>query len=81
MPAGRAEIRDTENEGIIIKYLTTPTEFVCTEDVVQGAVCQKMELGDLDSTGRPRPIPLDDSEFQIETDYVIEAIGQDTDIS
>ncbi len=81
MPAGKAEIRDTENEGIIIKYLTTPTEFVCTEDVVQGAVCQKMELGDLDSTGRPRPIPLDDSEFQVEADYVIEAIGQDTDIS
>jgi NADPH-dependent glutamate synthase beta subunit-like oxidoreductase len=80
MPAGKVEIRDTEDEGITIKYLTTPTEFVCTEDEIQGAVCKKMKLGDLDSTGRPRPIPIDDSEFKMEADYVIEAIGQDTDI-
>jgi NADPH-dependent glutamate synthase beta subunit-like oxidoreductase len=80
MPAGKAEIRDTEDEDIPIKFLTTPTEFVCDEDEFQGAVCKKVELGELDPSGRPRPIPIENSEFKVEADYIIEAIGQEPDL-
>ena len=54
---------------------------MCTDDEVVGAVCQKMELGDLDSSGRPTPIPLDNSYFKVDTDYIMEAIGQEPDLS
>ncbi|MFW9829913.1 MAG: FAD-dependent oxidoreductase [Candidatus Thorarchaeota archaeon] len=80
MPAGKAEIRDTEEEGISIKYLTNPVEFVCTENEFQIAVCQKVKLGDLDDSGRPKPILVDNSEFKIEADYIIEAIGQEPNL-
>lgn len=81
MPAGKIEIKDTEDEGILIKFLTEPTEFVCIENDFKGTICQKMELGELDSSGRPKPIPVANSEFKIETDYIIEAIGQEPDLS
>ncbi|MFX1234422.1 MAG: FAD-dependent oxidoreductase [Promethearchaeota archaeon] len=80
MPAGKAEIRDTEEEGIPIKYLTNPVEFVCTENEFQIAICQKVKLGDLDDSGRPKPILVDNSEFKIEADYIIEAIGQEPNL-
>jgi NADPH-dependent glutamate synthase beta subunit-like oxidoreductase len=80
MPAGKAEIKESEEEGVQIEFLTIPTQFVCTDDELVGAVCQKMELGDLDSSGRPTPIPLDNSYFEVDTDYVMEAIGQEPDL-
>ncbi len=81
MPAGTVEIEDTENEGIHIEFLIKPKEFYCTEDKSQGVVCQKIELGDIDASGRPTPIPIDDFEIKVEADYIIEAIGQDIDLS
>lgn len=81
MPAGKIEIRDTEDEGIPIIFLTNPTEFVCREEELKGAKCHKMELGELDPSGRPLPIPLQDTDFTIEANYVIEAIGQVPDVS
>ncbi|MFX1281205.1 MAG: FAD-dependent oxidoreductase [Promethearchaeota archaeon] len=81
MPAGKVEIEDTENEGISIEFLITPKEFYCTEDEIQGAVCQRIELGDPDETGRPTPSPIEDIEIKVEADYVIEAIGQETDLT
>ncbi|MBY9010135.1 MAG: FAD-dependent oxidoreductase [Candidatus Lokiarchaeota archaeon] len=80
MPAGKGEIQDTEDEGIAISYLIAPVKYVCTEDKIQGAVCQKIELGDPDSSGRPTPIPIDASNFNVEADYIIEAIGQEPDL-
>ncbi|MFX1481213.1 MAG: FAD-dependent oxidoreductase, partial [Promethearchaeota archaeon] len=80
MPAGKAEIRDTEEEGILIKYLTNPVEFVCTENEFQIAVCQKVTLGDVDESGRPKPILIDNSDFKIKADYLIEAIGQEPNL-
>ncbi|MFW9866447.1 MAG: FAD-dependent oxidoreductase [Candidatus Thorarchaeota archaeon] len=80
MPAGKVEIEDTENEGIEIKFLINPKEFQCAEDQDQGAVCQMMELGEYDESGRPKPYPIEDSEIKIEGDYIIEAIGQDPDL-
>ncbi|NHJ23271.1 MAG: dihydropyrimidine dehydrogenase [Candidatus Lokiarchaeota archaeon] len=81
MPAGKTEIADSEDEGIIIKYLTTPIEFVCIEEEFQGAVCKRMELGEPDSSGKPIVIPLEDSEFREEADFIIEAIGQRPDLT
>jgi len=81
MPAGKSEIEDTENEGIEIKFLMNPKEFQCTEDQVQGAVCQLVELGEYDESGRPTPFPIENSDIKIEADYIIEAIGQDPDLT
>ena len=80
MPAGIREIQETEEEGIKIKFLTQPTEFLCHEDEFQGAVCEKLKLGDIDDSGRPKPVPIEDSEFKIEADYIIEAIGQEPNL-
>ncbi|MFW9945766.1 MAG: FAD-dependent oxidoreductase [Candidatus Odinarchaeota archaeon] len=80
MPAGIIEIKDTEDEDISIKYLTNPVEFICTENDFQITVCQKVKLGELDSSGRPKPIPIEESEFKVKADYIIEAIGQEPDL-
>ncbi len=81
MPAGVTEIKDTEEEGIAIEFLTQPTEFVCTGNEFQGVICQKLSLGELDKSGRPTPIPIEDSKFKINADFIIEAIGQDPDLT
>ncbi|MFX1410069.1 MAG: FAD-dependent oxidoreductase [Promethearchaeota archaeon] len=81
MPAGKAEIEDTENEGISIKFLINPKEFYCSEDEFQGAVCHRVKLGEIDPSGRPTPILIEESEIKVEADYIIEAIGQQTDLS
>ncbi|MFX1390010.1 MAG: FAD-dependent oxidoreductase [Promethearchaeota archaeon] len=81
MPAGKAEIADTENEGIHIEFLINPKEFYCTDDESTGIMCQRIELGDIDESGRPTPIPIEDIDINIEADYIIEAIGQEIDLS
>jgi len=81
MPAGKTEIKDTEDEGIDIEFLITPKEFYCSEDETQGIICQRIELGDIDATGRPTPIPIEDIEIKVKADYIIEAIGQEIDLT
>lgn len=81
MPAGKIEIEHTEEEGIAMEFLITPKEFLCNEDEFQGAVCHKMQLGEIDLSGRPIPIPIEGSEIKIEADYLIEAIGQEPDLN
>ncbi|NVM36603.1 MAG: FAD-dependent oxidoreductase [Candidatus Lokiarchaeota archaeon] len=81
MPAGKAEIEDTENEGIHIEFLINPKEFYCLEDESQRIVCQRTKLGDIDASGRPTPILIEDIEIVVEADYIVEAIGQETDLS
>ncbi|KKM86117.1 hypothetical protein LCGC14_1282230 [marine sediment metagenome] len=81
MPAGKTEIEHTEEEGIAMEFLINPKEFVCIEDEFQGAVCHRMQLGEIDLTGRPIPIPIEGAEIKIEADYVIEAVGQEPDLS
>jgi len=81
MPAGKTEIKDTEDEGIYIEFLITPKEFYCSEDETQGIICQRIELGDVDATGRPTPIPIEDIEIKVKADYIIEAIGQEIDLT
>lgn len=74
MPAGKAEVEETENEGVKIRYLTAPVEFSGNGNVKK-VRCIKMQLGELDESGRRRPLPIENSEFEIEADTVILAIG------
>ncbi|MGB9715165.1 MAG: NAD(P)-binding protein [Thermodesulfovibrionales bacterium] len=76
MPAGRTEIEEAEKEGIKIKYLTSPVKFICNNaGSLEKICCIKMKLGDLDESGRRRPAPVENSEFDIRADTVILAIG------
>ncbi len=74
MPAGREEVEEAEKEGVKINYLTAPVEFLGAGNV-QKVRCIKMQLGGLDKAGRHRPIPIENSEFEIGADTVILAIG------
>ena len=77
MPAREEEIHHAEEEGIEFLLLTTPIRIIGDENNwVRGMECQKMTLGEPDETGRRKPIPLEGSEFTLEVQTVIEAIGQ-----
>ena len=79
MPANPIEIHESKVEGVHYKFLTNPTKINKTEDgKVKSMTCLKMELGPPDASGRRRPIPVPDSEFDIEIDVVLAAIGQKT---
>ncbi len=76
MPADPAEVREAEEEGVEFMYLTNPTEVIADENgSVRALQCIRMELGEPDASGRRRPVPIEGSEFILETDYVVMAIG------
>ena len=76
LPARREEVEHAEEEGIIFKTLTNPTEVLGTEDGwVRGMTCVEMELGEPDASGRRRPIVKEGSEFTLEVDTMIMALG------
>ncbi|MEW6374474.1 MAG: NAD(P)-binding protein [Thermodesulfobacteriota bacterium] len=81
MPAQEEEIEEAEHEGIKIEYLTAPTRLLIEKGEIRGMECCRMELGDLDESGRPRPVPIPGSEFIIEADTIIPAISQSSDLS
>ena len=81
MPANDEEIQEAEHERIRILYLVAPHRIVARNGKVEGLECQRMELGDFDSTGRRRPVPVKGSEFILEADWVIPAIGYIPDLS
>jgi NADPH-dependent glutamate synthase beta subunit-like oxidoreductase len=74
MPASTHEIQGAIQEGVNIEYLTTPVKI--TPGKPLKLELQHMELGEADSSGRRRPIPIKGSEFTVEVDTVIKAIGQ-----
>lgn len=77
MPARKEEVKHAKEEGIVLRILTNPTEVVGNDDGnVTGLKCVKMELGEPDESGRRRPIEVEDSEYVIDIDNVIVAIGQ-----
>jgi glutamate synthase (NADPH/NADH) small chain len=77
MPARDEEIHHAEQEGIEFLLLTNPLRIIPDGDNwVAGLECQRMELGEPDDSGRRRPVPLQGSEFVVELQTVIEAIGQ-----
>ena len=77
MPARAEEIRHARDEGIIFQILTNPTRILGDENGwVRGIECLRMELGTPDESGRKSPVPVKGSEFILEADTVIVAIGQ-----
>ncbi len=81
MPAWEEEIQAAEDEGTQITYLAAPQEVLVKDAKVIGLRCIRMELGEPDSSGRRRPIPVPGSEYDIDIDQLIPAIGQRPDLS
>ncbi len=81
MPAYKEEVDSAIEEGIDIQFLTTPTNVIAKDDKVTGIECIRMKLGDVDKSGRRRPIPIKGSEFVVELDTLIQAISEQPDIS
>jgi NADPH-dependent glutamate synthase beta subunit-like oxidoreductase len=78
MPANPWEIEEAEEEGVEFLYLAAPME--CTgEDGVEGLVCQQMELGEPDASGRRKPVPTDMAPFVLTASSIIAAVGQQPD--
>lgn len=76
MPARIEEIHRAHEEGIIFKTLTLPVKYHANEEGwVTKAECIQMELGEPDSSGRRRPVPIEGSNFEIPLDTVVVAIG------
>lgn len=76
MPARSAEIHHAEEEGIEFFLLTAPTRFLGDEDArLKGVECLQMKLGEPDESGRRRPIPIEGSEFELECDLAVIAVG------
>lgn len=76
MPARQAEIHHAEEEGIELFLLTNPTQYLGNEKGrLTGMVCLQMELGEPDESGRRSPVPIEGSEFEIECDLCVVAVG------
>ncbi|MCP4653254.1 MAG: NADPH-dependent glutamate synthase [Candidatus Omnitrophica bacterium] len=76
MPARNEEIENAEEEGIDFEILVAPKEVLSDDQGnVKGVVCIKNELGEPDSSGRRRPVPIEGSEFVLDIDTVIVAVG------
>jgi len=77
MPARNEEIHHAKQEGVIFKLLTSPIEFIGDDNgKIKAVKCIEMKLGEPDDSGRRRPVPIPDSEFTIEIDTALVAIGQ-----
>ncbi|MFC1732697.1 NADPH-dependent glutamate synthase [candidate division KSB1 bacterium] len=76
LPAREEEVHHAEEEGIKFKLLTNPVKYIGTDhNTVKGVECIQMELGEPDSSGRRRPIPMEGSNFIVECDLAVVAIG------
>ncbi|MBW2595723.1 MAG: NADPH-dependent glutamate synthase [Deltaproteobacteria bacterium] len=76
MPARTEEVHHAKEEGVQFKLLTNPVEYTGNENGwVTGMKCLRMELGEPDESGRRRPVPIKDSEFIIDVDTVVVAVG------
>ncbi len=76
MPARLEEITHAQEEGIDFNFLTNPVAFIGDESGhIKSIRNIRMRLGDLDSSGRPRPVPIEGSEYKVPIDVVVVAIG------
>jgi glutamate synthase (NADPH/NADH) small chain len=77
LPARHEEVENAEDEGIKFRFLTNPVRFLGDETGwITGIECIKMRLGEPDESGRRRPLPIEGSEFIMDVDTVVIAIGQ-----
>lgn len=81
MPVTAKEYQEAVEEGIHIHCLVNPTRILHEQWEVRGLECVRMIPGEADETGRRRPIPVEGSEFSVELDMVIPAVGQAPDLS
>ncbi|MDY7031832.1 MAG: FAD-dependent oxidoreductase [Thermodesulfobacteriota bacterium] len=81
MPADHVEIQDAEEEDVQFHYLANPIKIITKKGKVVGVECIRMELGEPDASGRRRPVPVEGSEFVVDCDILIPAIGQAIDLS
>ncbi len=77
MPIFAHGIEQAMQEGVQVLYLSSPLKILTQDGRVKGLVCQRMELGAPDASGRRRPVPLAGSEFELQVDMVVPAIGQE----
>lgn len=75
MPARGEEIEHAEEEGIVFELLTNPVEVLGEGGRVTALKCVRMALGEPDASGRRSPVPIEDSEFEMDVDQVIVALG------
>ncbi len=80
MPATEEEVTGAEQEGIKLYYLFAPVTVLGENGKVIGLECIRMKLGEPDNSGRRRPIPIGGSEFTVDADMVILAIGEAPDL-
>lgn len=82
MPADVWEVDGADEEGVRFEFQVLPTRIIVDEnEQVTGVECVRMALGEPDASGRRRPEPVPGSEFVVECDTVIPAIGQDPDLT
>ena len=81
MPAWEEEIQAAEAEGVSLTYLCAPKAVLVRNGRLAGLRCIRMELGEPDASGRRRPMPISGSEFDMDIDQLIPAIGQKADLS
>ena len=76
MPARLEEVHHAKEEGVIFDFLTNPVEILGDDKgTVRAIRCIRMELGEPDQSGRRSPVPIKGSEFEMEVDQVIFALG------
>lgn len=76
MPANPWEVKEAEDNGVKIEFLVSPKKVLGENGKVCGIECLRVQLGEPDETGRRRPIPIEGSEFVLQTDMVIFAVGE-----
>jgi heterodisulfide reductase subunit A len=79
MPAISTEVEEAEREGVKIHFLAAPTKILSKNGQLSGLECTRMELGEPDASARRRPVAVKGSEFTMNVDNVIAAIGQTVD--
>ncbi len=76
MPARKEEVHHAKQEGIEFIFLSNPVEFIGDKDGwLQGVKLQKMELGEPDASGRRKPVPIEGSEYILDIDMAVIAVG------
>ena len=81
LPADPHEVHDSEIEGVKYNFLTAPKRIIEENGNVVGLECFQMELGEPDASGRRRPVVIEGSEFIVPADIILQAIGQECDLS
>ena len=81
MPAIAREVDGALEEGVAIEFLTAPVEVLRENGAAKGLKCIRMGLGEPDASGRPQPVPVAGSEFEIDASTIIAAISQEPEFA